>query len=263
MSESPDDLPTFAALAADPEIAVLLEFEPVPRQVERPNGWTPDRQREFIARLAWFGSPKLATDSMGKNVSGVTPLYKQKGAHSFRASWDGALALHASRRPPVDGAAFLGQVPGMGLRRAENRLPAPPAGEGLPGQVRNERGEWEDQDSFHRRGEEARDSICGKLLRCRRLYLREISSNPGKRAAFEILTELPIDWDKAARLEAQPDEPWRSTNQRQPDMILTAESGWSFGEAGYGPDKKAELRRAIDTYREEEGLEPVNWSADD
>ena len=42
-------------------------------------------------------------------------------------------------------------------------------------------------------------------------------------------------------------------------MVLTAESGWSFGECGYGPDKKAELRAAIDAHRAEEGLEPVDW----
>jgi hypothetical protein len=42
-------------------------------------------------------------------------------------------------------------------------------------------------------------------------------------------------------------------------MILTAESGWSWGEVGYGPDRMAELRQAIDEYRAEEGLEPVDW----
>jgi hypothetical protein len=123
----------------------------------------------------------------------------------------------------------------------------------------NELGEWEDEDSFRRRGEEARDSICGKLLRARRLYLQEISASPGKRAAFEILTELTIDWERAERLEPQEDEPWASTNQRQPDMILTAESGWPWGEVGYGPDRMAELRKAIDDHRAEEGLEPVDW----
>ena len=99
-----------------------------------------------------------------------------------------------------------------------------------------------------------------KLLRIRRLYLQEISASPGKRAAFEILTELPIDWGLAALGQPQPDEPWSRANQRQPDMILTAESGWSFGEHGYGPDKKAELRQAIDAYRASEGLPPVDWS---
>jgi hypothetical protein len=133
----------------------------------------------------------------------------------------------------------------------------------LPGQVRNEYGEWEDEASFVRRGEEAKDSICEKLLCCRRLFLAEISGSAGKRAAFEILTELPIDWDKAARLEPQPDEPWHRANQRQPDMILTAETGWSFGEFGYGPDRKAELMQALNEFLVEQGEEPVDWSADD
>jgi hypothetical protein len=127
----------------------------------------------------------------------------------------------------------------------------------------NERGEWEDEASYLARGEEAKDSIKEKLLRCRRLYLMEISGSAGKRAAFEILTELPIDWEKAKRLEPQPDEPWKSTNQRQPDMILTAENGWSFGEWGYGEDKKKELREALNEYLVEQGEEPVDWQAED
>ena len=106
----------------------------------------------------------------------------------------------------------------------------------------NEYGEWEDEDSLQRRGEEARDRITDKLLRARRLYLQEICGNPGKRAAFEILTSLPIDWDKAERLEEQPDEPYNPVNMRKPDMLLTAENGW-LGEIAHGPNKKAELRQ--------------------
>jgi hypothetical protein len=45
-------------------------------------------------------------------------------------------------------------------------------------------------------------------------------------------------------------------------MILLAESGWSFGEIGYGPDKKAEMRAAIDEWREERGMEPIDWEAE-
>jgi hypothetical protein len=123
----------------------------------------------------------------------------------------------------------------------------------------NEYGEYEDEDSLARRGAEAADSIANKLLRIRRLYLQEISGDPGKRAAFEILTELPVDWEIAARGEPQPDEPWRRSNQREPDMVLMAESGWTFGEHGYGPDKKAELRAAIDEYRAKLGKEAINW----
>jgi hypothetical protein len=144
------------------------------------------------------------------------------------------------------------------------RKPAQSADAEFPpeGQALNEYGEPEDEDSLARRAEDARDSIAGKLLRIRRLYLQEISASPGKRAAFEILTELPIDWDAAERLEPQADEPWNRANQRQPDMILTAESGWSFGELGYGPDRKAEQRRLIDEHRAAEGLDPVDWDGE-
>jgi hypothetical protein len=127
----------------------------------------------------------------------------------------------------------------------------------------NEHGEWEDEASFIRRGEEAVDSVREKLLRCRRLYLMEISESAGKRAAFEILTELRIDWEKAKRLEPQPDEPWNRANQRQPDMILAAENGWTFGEWGYGEDKKAELRKALNEFLKAEGKEIINWEEED
>ena len=36
---------------ADPEVAALLAFEPVPRKSEVAGVWTPELQREFIARL--------------------------------------------------------------------------------------------------------------------------------------------------------------------------------------------------------------------
>jgi hypothetical protein len=42
-------------------------------------------------------------------------------------------------------------------------------------------------------------------------------------------------------------------------MILTAESGWSFGECGYGPDRKAQMRAAIDAHRAKVGLPPIEW----
>lgn len=249
-------------LESDPEIEALLEFEPVPRKVKRPDGWTPERQREFIHRLALCGSPPIAVGQMSKNISGIEAIYKEKGAESFRRAWDGALEVGQRRKAEQEqeqGEAFEGRAPGLNERASTgSRQAAGP----LPGQVLNEYGEWEDEGSYRQRGEDARDSIGNKLIRSRRLYLQEISGSAGNRAAFEILTELPIDWEKAAALEPQEFEPWARTNQRRPDMILTAESGWSFGEHGYGPDKKAELRQAIDEHRAEGGLDPVNWDGD-
>lgn len=259
MSDSSHSIPTFAALAADPEIAPLLDFTPARRKVERPDGWTADRQRELIARIADTGSPGEACDAMDKNLSGAKHLYRSDGAESFRQAWKAAIALATARKRAARDSRqrFAGEVPGIAGAgsRSKGKQPAGP----LPGQVRNECGEWEDEASRMSRFETAKDNIKTRLLRCRRAFLAEICDSPGKRAAFEILTELPIDWDKAARLEPQPDEPWNPVNMRRPDMVLTAESGWSFGEHGYGPDKKAELRRAVDQHREEAGLPPVDW----
>jgi hypothetical protein len=255
-----DDIATFEDLAADPEIAALLDFEPVPRKREVEGAWTPELQREFIVRLAVHGSPGRAAEEMGKTETGVRKLYRSPEAASFRAAWHGAVEL-AKRRKVKRRGTEEAVMPGSRPPSLDNRRKQPRGDEAgpLPGQVMNELGEWEDEDSYLQRAEESKDSIASKLLRCRRLFLQEISGCAGKRAAFEILTELPIDWEKAERLEPQADEPWRKTNAHQPDMILTAESGWSFGEGGYGPDKKAELRQAIDEHRAEEGLEPVEW----
>ena len=263
MDESPfatpnPEIPAFAELAADPEIAPLLNFDPVPRKVIRPNGWTADPQRELIARIAAAGTLQAAVWQMGKHATGAEALYRNPDGASFRQAWDAALIIGRRRNGLDSRPPFAGAVPGIS-RRA--RLTASSALEGLPGQIVNEMGEWEDERSVNRRGADARDSITMKLLNARRLYLQEICSCPGKRAAFEILTELPIDWDKAARLEEQADEPYSPANLRQPDMLLTAENGW-VGGLGYGPDRIGELRAAIDEYREEQGMEPVDWDGE-
>jgi hypothetical protein len=46
-------------------------------------------------------------------------------------------------------------------------------------------------------------------------------------------------------------------------MVLTAESGWSFGEHGYGEDKKKALQEALNEFLAEEGKEQVNWDEED
>lgn len=263
-----DDVPTFEELIADPEIAALLDFAPVPRRNKKEGGWSADMQRMFIARLARHGSPTKACDELGMYRSGIDKVCKSVGAEAFRVAWAEAIALAERRRAERIGAG-LASVAGIKMPSIDNRQTSASRARNqpghrqqsgpLPGQVLNEFDEYEDQASFDARVEEVRDSIPNKLLRIRRIYLQEISDNMGKRAAFEILTELPIDWDKAGRGEAQDDEPWRNSNQRQPDMVLLAESGWSWGDCGYGPNRMAEARLAIDQHREEAGLPPVNW----
>ena len=263
--------PPDADAADDPEILALLDFEPVPRRFRKEGGWNAEMQRLFIARLAQHGSPGKACDELGMYRSGIDKVYKNAEAASFRDAWAAAVALAEKRRAGRVIADHAGTAD-LAMPFVDNRrkLPAASAAGPLdsngnpqqPGQLLNEYGEWEDEDSYLQRAEEAKDSIAMKLLRIRRAYLQEISGSAGKRAAFEILTELPVDWELAAKMQPQPFEPWTRTNQRQPDMILTAESGWSFGEIGYGPDRKAEARREIDAYRAERGMDPIRWESE-
>lgn len=69
---------------------VLPGFVPVPRQPRR-NGWTPERQRGFIAHLAATGNVTASADAVGLSVMGAYHLRAAQGAASFRRAWDAAL----------------------------------------------------------------------------------------------------------------------------------------------------------------------------
>lgn len=77
----------------------LPQFEPVPRKF-RHDGWTPDRQRAFIAALADTGSVKRACETVGMTAVGVYYLRRQPGAESFASAWRAALANAAAPAPP-------------------------------------------------------------------------------------------------------------------------------------------------------------------
>ena len=235
----------------------LLDFTPVPRKTTRVDGWNEERQRAFIAALSATGSKRQAAQSIGMAAFGVDQLLKAEGNESFKAAFDRAMAIAAQNgsmkiAQGVADAAARNSVLAHG--RATSALTPPSRLRGMPLALP------EDPDSLARRVEEARDSISKKLLGARRLYLQEICDSPGKRAAFEILTGYPIDWEKAARLEPQDDEPYRRLNMREADMLLTGENGW-LGDMAHGDDKMAELRAAVDRHREEAGLDAVDWES--
>jgi len=73
-------------------IKPLTDFTPVPRQCERHDGWTPERQRLFIEALADYGSVRAACDSVGLTTVGAYRLRRQPGAESFASAWEAALA---------------------------------------------------------------------------------------------------------------------------------------------------------------------------
>ena len=72
---------------ADP---LIPHFTPVPR-VARVDGWTPDRQRAFIAALAATDSVSHAVSQSGMSKAGAYALRSAPGSAEFVAAWDAAV----------------------------------------------------------------------------------------------------------------------------------------------------------------------------
>ncbi|MGK6355267.1 hypothetical protein ACMGDH_08560 [Sphingomonas sp. DT-207] len=94
MTESPHPREPFAVPNAPPEAedADLLAFTPVPLGRIQHNGWSPQRQRNFIAALAAMGSVLHAARAVGMTKQSAYNLRSRPGAESFAAAWN--LALH-------------------------------------------------------------------------------------------------------------------------------------------------------------------------
>lgn len=75
----------------------LPDFTPVPRQCNRFDGWTPERQRGFIEALADTGSVRAAAHAVNMTPEGAYYLRRQPGAEEFRKAWEAALSLGVRR----------------------------------------------------------------------------------------------------------------------------------------------------------------------
>ncbi|MBX9815061.1 MAG: hypothetical protein A4S12_08290 [Proteobacteria bacterium SG_bin5] len=74
----------------------LPEFTPVPRK-PRHDGWTPERQKAFIAALADTGSVSRAAAMVNMAQTNCYTLRRAPGAESFRKAWDAALDFGLQR----------------------------------------------------------------------------------------------------------------------------------------------------------------------
>ena len=92
---SPPDNVTTATLLAD-----APEFTPVPMARARHDGWTPQRQRMFIAALSATGTVNSAARSVGMTRMAAYNLRKREGAESFGQAWD--LAIDSGRARVFD-----------------------------------------------------------------------------------------------------------------------------------------------------------------
>lgn len=71
----------------DPLDADPLVFSPVPTTA-RHDGWSPERQRGFIAALAEHGGVAAAARSVGMTPQGARKLRTRPQAESFARAWD-------------------------------------------------------------------------------------------------------------------------------------------------------------------------------
>src|SRR5688500_14501190 len=91
--------PVGSEAEAEPQRPALTDFTPVPRQRNRRDGWTPQRQRAFIANLAECGRVRAAAEALGMTPEGAYHLRRQPGAEPFAAAWRAALAAAADATP--------------------------------------------------------------------------------------------------------------------------------------------------------------------
>lgn len=105
----------------------LPEFAPVPRKY-RHDGWTPERQRAFIAALADTGSVSRAAAMVNMAQTNCYTLRRAPGAEGFRRAWEAALDFGVARlkdiafERAIDGYLVPVFVAGklMGFRRRHN-----------------------------------------------------------------------------------------------------------------------------------------------
>lgn len=105
----------------------LPDFTPVPRRY-RHDGWTPERQRAFIAALADTGSVSRAAAMTNMAVPNCYTLRRAPGAESFRRAWEAALDFGVARlkdiafERAIDGYLVPVFVGGklLGFRRKHN-----------------------------------------------------------------------------------------------------------------------------------------------
>ena len=102
----------------------LPDFTPVPLTRHRHDGWTPERQRGFIAALARTGVVAQAARSVGMSSASAYNLRRRPHAESFALAWDMVedevrncalafvvdQAMYGSTRPRFYRGKFVGTI---------------------------------------------------------------------------------------------------------------------------------------------------------
>ena len=125
--ESPGGREVAAGRKAEPDIP---HFTPV-RVRARVDGWTPERQRRYVASLARWGSARRAAAEVGLSEQSACRLRRRPDAASFARACEAACRIgKIRRRAAADPAAFFGPG-GLDFPTSMN-LPRPGAGRQNP-----------------------------------------------------------------------------------------------------------------------------------
>jgi len=89
MSDTSPPSPAADGTAAEP--LPEYAFTPVATRSSRHDGWTAERQRQFITAIAVTGSVARAARSVGMGITSAYNLRRRADAESFAAAWDAAL----------------------------------------------------------------------------------------------------------------------------------------------------------------------------
>ena len=108
--------PSQAPEAAATRTPAGEQWRPVKRK-PRSDGWTPERQRAFIAALAETGRVEHAARAVGISATSCYRLRRARGAESFTAAWDAALRCASERQLDAWRASDEAQSPVPGLVR--------------------------------------------------------------------------------------------------------------------------------------------------
>ncbi len=98
--ELPPDLAALVAQLIDPgeQVAAPDDFLPwMPERHVGSRGWSPLRQRLFVAELARHGNVRRAAARIGKSARSAYQLRDKPGAEHFAVAWDQAALLGLDR----------------------------------------------------------------------------------------------------------------------------------------------------------------------
>ena len=130
MTDHPAPPPAAESPAPNPDDDYLHTFAPVPTRPRR-DGWTPDKQRAFIADLRRHGSVHKAAKSVGMSHQSAWRLRNHAKAGDFAVAWERAIdearcdmidrALEVMKHGVLIPRTYRGRYTGV-LRRFDNRL---------------------------------------------------------------------------------------------------------------------------------------------